>query len=336
MRNSISNRFKTARHPVISRHFWLAALIGIQFFSSPLHAEPVVLGDIISWPDDGWYQVQNADDFTTVCEGGRSCQVPPGRYNVINHDTGERFESLQIGTSTNGHNITWPDDGWYQVQALPDYTTVCEGGTGCTVEPGNYILVNHTTGTRSPAFSVSAATDDSTPDEEGSPSLPISTLPGETLVLNLVGTGLMYEDLVPAADGLGELVTAWCFDVDLIDLKTGINVGSSTDCLDPSLGNQRLSGNGLALIGTTYFNLPNGMLAIQGRTTVQPINWPTREFTHITGGNSAANAVLYGTGQYEGVSGTARLSGMVDLSRFNQTPGTPINFDCIFIINLSG
>jgi hypothetical protein len=156
-----------------------------------------------------------------------------------------------------------------------------------------------------------------------------------TLVLNLVGTGAMYIDTVPAATGLGDVVQAWCFDVDLVDLKTGETVGTATDCLDPTLSAQKLSPSGLGMIGTTYFNLPDGLLAIQGRTTVQPRNWPTRSFTHITGGNSAGNAVLYGTGVYRGLNGTARLSGMVDLSQFDQSVGSLITFDCIFIVELS-
>ena len=128
---------------------------------------------------------------------------------------------------------------------------------------------------------------------------------------------------------------AWCFDVDLVDMTTGKKLGQATDCLDNSRQEYALSESGIAMIGTTYFNLPGGTLAIQGRTTVQPRNWPTREFTHITGGNSASNAVLYGSGKYQDVSGTARLSGMVDLSKFKGQVGDPISFDCIFVVDVS-
>lgn len=156
-----------------------------------------------------------------------------------------------------------------------------------------------------------------------------------TMVLNLVGTGDMYIDVVPDAEMPGEYVDAWCFDVDLIDLKSGKKLGQATDCLDNSRQEYALSESGIAMIGTTYFNLPGGTLAIQGRTTVQPRNWPTREFTHITGGNSAGNAVLYGSGKYRKASGTARLSGMVDLSKFKGQAGDPISFDCIFVVNVN-
>jgi len=44
--------------------------------------------DVFNFPDDGWYQVQNADTFESVCEGVSSCVGEPGRYIVINHTSG--------------------------------------------------------------------------------------------------------------------------------------------------------------------------------------------------------------------------------------------------------
>ena len=119
-----------------------------------------VEGNSISWPDDGWYQVQDADTYATVCEGGRSCDVSAGNYVVINHTTGERFQDVLVGSGpeadtsnssavmVQGQFVSWPDDGWYQVQDAGSYTTVCEGGTSCLVQPGNYVVINHTTGER--------------------------------------------------------------------------------------------------------------------------------------------------------------------------------------------
>lgn len=46
--------------------------------------------DTISWSDGGWYQVQDAQTFESLCEGGSSCSVPSGMYIVINHHTGVR------------------------------------------------------------------------------------------------------------------------------------------------------------------------------------------------------------------------------------------------------
>lgn len=118
-------------------------------------AAPTITGNVISWPDDGWYQVQDAYDYTSYCEGGRSCEVTAGTYNVINLTTGQRFEFLEVtGTpvstsvSVNGSRISWPDDGWYQVQSAVDYSELCQGGRFCDVPDGTYIVINHSTGTR--------------------------------------------------------------------------------------------------------------------------------------------------------------------------------------------
>jgi len=120
-------------------------------------------GNTISWPDDGWYQVQRADNFETVCEGGRECSVGAGEYIVINHSSGERFNNIVIGgsgvagaagdssgsidlpagISVDGNQISWPDDGWYQVQSASDFSSVCEGGRSCVVPAGEYIVINH-------------------------------------------------------------------------------------------------------------------------------------------------------------------------------------------------
>jgi len=58
-----------------------------------------VNGNVISWSDDGWYQVQNLDNYNAVCSGGSMCAVPDGQYVVINHDTGVRYEPITVPTS---------------------------------------------------------------------------------------------------------------------------------------------------------------------------------------------------------------------------------------------
>lgn len=121
----------------------------------------------IYWPDNGWYEVQNQDDYASVCEGGQSCTADPGNYLVINHTTGERFDDIQVldvgsnntddeanVVSVNGLTINWPDNGWYQVQRSDNYETVCEGTSSCVVEPGSYNVINHTTGERYDRISV--------------------------------------------------------------------------------------------------------------------------------------------------------------------------------------
>lgn len=67
-------------------------------------ADPAVDGNTISWPDDGWYQVQNPSTYETLCEGGSHCDVPDGTYTVINHTTGQRFENIVVGSPSTSDN----------------------------------------------------------------------------------------------------------------------------------------------------------------------------------------------------------------------------------------
>ncbi len=129
-------------------------LILLLTLPTSLLAEPSVTGNIITMPEDGWYQVQSAQDFSEICQGVTQCTVPDGEYIVINHTSGQRFESVLVGTPkmsqppgepivSNGR-ISWSDDGWYQVQNQSNYESLCEGGTFCDVPPGRYIVINHT------------------------------------------------------------------------------------------------------------------------------------------------------------------------------------------------
>lgn len=159
---------------------------------------------------------------------------------------------------------------------------------------------------------------------------------GKNYVLNLTGTGYAYESTVPDIDGDGNDDAATCFDVNLINAKNQQYIGTATDCLSGITG----IGDGLALTGTTYFRMPQGTLVVRGNTTVQPVVQATttpsgQEITHITGASASENAVIHGTGLFAGAIGTARLSGMVNLSDF-AGPGTttPISFDCLFAVSL--
>ncbi|MGQ7843916.1 family 16 glycosylhydrolase [Granulosicoccus sp. 3-233] len=130
------------------------AIMGLGLGGASAMAAPTVNGGTISWPDDGWYQVQDAQTFTSLCQGGSSCDVAPGRYIVINHGTGQRFENVIVtagnteGVTVDGLLIRWPDDGWYQVQDATTFESLCEGGRSCQVSAGKYLVVNHTTGER--------------------------------------------------------------------------------------------------------------------------------------------------------------------------------------------
>ncbi|MFK7855765.1 MAG: zinc-dependent peptidase [Granulosicoccus sp.] len=131
-------------------------------------------GNTISWPDDGWYEVQYAKSFNTVSEGGTQAHVDDGVYNVINHTTGARYKGIVVGSSAvsrddglrpvvadisrlamsssngaisiEGNRISWPNDGWYEVQEQVTYRTISEGGRSAVVPDGVYTVINHTTG----------------------------------------------------------------------------------------------------------------------------------------------------------------------------------------------
>ena len=160
---------------------------------------------------------------------------------------------------------------------------------------------------------------------------------GKRLILNLVGAGPMYESMVPDIDGDFMDDPAICFDVDIgvINGKNRQVIGTATDCLS----NVTPTGTGLALIGTTYFHLPQGTLITRGSTTVQPVLQPTvttagHVITHVTSAAATGNSIIDGTERFAGASGSVRLGGLVDLTNFGGVVGDPIFFDCLFIVDL--
>jgi len=168
----------------------------------------------------------------------------------------------------------------------------------------------------------------------------------ERLIINYRGTGTAVPKVVPDSLGVGPnangLLNANCFEAEIFDLQSGELLGTAEDCLSElAVGTETTSGSGVQVVGTTVFNLASGRLIVQGLTSVQPVNWPTNNsdvvFTHITGANSPANAVLTGTGEFastgEFANATARvrLSGQVDLS---QVADGTITFDCIFVVDI--
>ncbi len=167
----------------------LSAVTAPLLLTTTLHAQPSVDGLTISWPDDGWYQVQTASGTDTLCNGTRSCVVPSGEYIVINHSTGQRWDSIVVPASAieapatsiddNSPNatapdtsltdftlqertFTFPDNGWYEVQSAIDYSTLCAGDLSCTVTSVDVVsVINHTTSERwnSIQLPVQSATD---------------------------------------------------------------------------------------------------------------------------------------------------------------------------------
>lgn len=149
------------------------------------------------------------------------------------------------------------------------------------------------------------------------------------LMLKLAGVNNMYKSSIPGAE------EAMCFDIDLIDMRTDEIVGSAKDCMS----DVQPKADGLGLTGTTFIHLPEGSLTVQGRISVQPVLEETilesgQMITHITGSSHTENGIIEGTGIYENRTGNVRLSGMVDMSKFEANEGDLMLFDCLFIIHL--
>lgn len=188
-------------------------LLATSILAGAAHAEPVVSGNTLSWPDDGWYQVQSADDYSTICEGGTSCSVEPGTYNVINHTTGQRYEGIRVSGPDDdggnegsivvtGNDIHFPEgNDWWQVLSAEDYSSICEGSGdgGCTVDDGIYIVINLTTGERYENVRVS------TGDDRQNTIVEVLRAEGFTALsdaLNRADASLM-DSLTSDNDGLG-------------------------------------------------------------------------------------------------------------------------------------
>lgn len=120
--------------------------------------------EVLLLADDGWYQVQNADTFESLCEGVSSCTVGAGRYFVINHTNGVRTETIVPAATVvtgvdpyppyddfviDGKSIAFTSPGWFQVLRMQNYEAVCEGTERCDLARGGYHQVlNLTTGER--------------------------------------------------------------------------------------------------------------------------------------------------------------------------------------------
>jgi hypothetical protein len=151
---------------------------------------------------------------------------------------------------------------------------------------------------------------------------------GTNITVRLVGTAEYYDgDTLFEKFGL-EPAGALCYDVDLVDAKSGKVIGMASDCLTDING----VGEGVALTGTTFFYFPGGTVVSRGLTSVQPTTHGSLDVTHITGAipQMGDNSVVYGDGKFKNASGTVRLSGAVNLSKFPEEA----TFDCIFILDI--
>jgi hypothetical protein len=154
--------------------------------------------------------------------------------------------------------------------------------------------------------------------------------PSANVIVALKGTAV--GEMRPVAFGAqGDDAQALCFDLDLIDLKTGRQIGTATDCLS----NIQPVGDGIALVGRTIFNFPGGTLVTRGLTSVQPKTHGSPTVTHITGAIPAPgeNSILSGMGRFKNAAGSVRLSGAVKMEPLADGR-LQMTFDCIFVIDL--
>ena len=154
---------------------------------------------------------------------------------------------------------------------------------------------------------------------------------GNNIVVLLAGEGLV-DDSGNQFTRLGLVAPTGvlCFDIDLVDVKTGNVIGSGSDCLSDITPSDN---GGMSLTATSFFHFPGGTLVSQGLVTVQPKLHGLEEFTHVVGAapSLAENSVIYGDGKFKDAAGSVRLSGLVNLSRLGSGY---IDFDCVFIIDL--
>lgn len=118
---------------------------------------PTVSGNLISWQSDDYYQVQDSETFEVYCEGRAlgECLVDSGSYHVINLTTGRRYENIMTGGASDtpqvsGNVISWTTPGYWQVQDVSDYSSICEGDDflSCEVAAGTYHVINLSSGER--------------------------------------------------------------------------------------------------------------------------------------------------------------------------------------------
>jgi len=242
-----------------------------------------VNGNVITWPDNGWYQVQRADNFQEVCMGGRQCSVTPGTYIVINHTLEQRYNNITVrgsatsggsgiggGTSggsnigssvitVEGNRISWPDNGWYQVQRADNFATICQGVRFCNAPAGEYIVINHSLGQRFTGITVSGDGSDGPPDINSENSVQLfrqafEVLNGQAYDSRFINAG----ELNPSAQGLAVISTS-------TDPSTNTPI-TEYSCINGGTVTQNLQGFGVStrVFTVSYSNCQIGGDTING------------------------------------------------------------------------
>jgi hypothetical protein len=132
----------------------------------------------------------------------------------------------------------------------------------------------------------------------------------------------------------GVAADAVCFDLPLVDVVTGEEVGSATECL---FAVEALEDAGMRFAEQTTFKFPEGSFTSVNVLMAQPISIGVRsELTHVTSAvpTPGANSIIARTGVYENLAATVQVSGVATFGDIE--PGDPfpvtMGFDDIFVV----
>jgi hypothetical protein len=163
--------------------------------------------------------------------------------------------------------------------------------------------------------------------------------PDTSLVLQMLGEGTQVGTLAEVAKragvdlskkDLGFALTEFaCHEMPLIDPATKMQLGRGIDCL---AGITPDGNGGMTLTGVSIFMLPGGTIISKGETSlpafIKGVGSGDGQRTHVTGGMPMTDNIVATTGDFAGMGGRARLSGMI------RAGGKNMVFDCLFVIDL--
>jgi Putative peptidoglycan binding domain len=159
--------------------------------------------------------------------------------------------------------------------------------------------------------------------------VPLTVRADQIRVFHLKGKAIGETRNIPRVEATGT-EEGNCFEVDMIDPKDHTHIGSATRCFT----DVKTVEDGFAATETTFLNFRDGIIVARSKTTVQPILDGAAEMTHIIGTVPTPFAtnllVEHSTGGYQGMPGSLRLGGAVNLNHFQNN--NEITFDEIAMV----
>ena len=166
----------------------------------------------------------------------------------------------------------------------------------------------------------------------------------ETLVVQMLGQSEFIGDAaaVDAREGTNINFTRWqddpaefgCFEMPLIDMRSGVQLGTGVDCL--RFDDTAYAPDQIGVTAFSFFVTPGGTLVNRGKTSIRALipgfgDGGSPQRTHATGSipSPTGKSLVAGTGLFDKAKGRGRVSGAV--SPF--LAETPF-FDCLWRIEL--